>query len=140
MKACAIVRAVLLLMSASTLALAQAPAGSADVERSKELFAEGRRLVDSGNCKDGVRKLEESLRFSESIGVRLSIAECAKGDPLAAWRQLKMAELLATKQADDRVTFARTRADALEPLLALVRVEVSPYERDLPGFEVRIDH
>jgi hypothetical protein len=140
MKVRSIARWVLLVMSASTLAYAQAPPARPEVERSKELFAEGRRLVDAGNCKDGVRKLEESLRYAESIGVRLSIAECAKNAPLEAWRQLKMAELLALKQGDDRAAFARAQADALEPRLALIRVEVSPGQRDLPGFEMRIDH
>jgi hypothetical protein len=139
MKARAVASWMLLLVSASSLSYAQGSPPSPDIERSKELFAEGRRFVDAGNCQDGVRKLEESLRYAESIGVRLTIAECAKG-PLEAWRQLKMAELLASKNGDDRVAFARARADALEPQLAMIRIDPAGSERDLPGFEVRIDH
>jgi hypothetical protein len=51
-----------------------------------------------------------------------------------------MAELLATKKGDERATFARTEAAALEQRLALIRVEVPPSVRDLKDFELRVDH
>src|SRR5262249_36785877 len=134
-----VVRWVLLPLLASGAAHAQAVPTDADIERAKELFAEARRLVNSGNCGDAVRKLEESLRFNESIGVRLSLAECARDRPLEAWRQLKMAEFLAAKKGDDRVTFARMQAAALEPRLALIRFELAPSVGDLADFEMHID-
>jgi hypothetical protein len=127
-------------MLATTTARAQSTPSSADVERSKELFAAGRRLVDAGNCEEGVRKLQESLRYNESIGVRLSLAECAKDRPLDAWRQLKMAEHLAAKKGDARAAYASSQAALLEPSLALIRVELAPSLGDLAGFELHIDH
>jgi hypothetical protein len=133
-------RGVLVSVFASGVAHAQGAPSDADVERSKELFTEGRRLVDAGRCSEALPKLEESLRYNESVGVRLSLAECAKDTPLEAWRHLKLAELLATSKGDERAAFARSQLAAVEPRIALIRLELAAVARSLEGLEITVDH
>lgn len=105
------------------------PRVPSDVQRSITLFDQGRRLLENGNCKDAIPKLEESLRYNESVGARFSLASC-RVDPLVAWREYKAAEALALRKNDERAKGARSAAAALEPKLALVRAAA---ERDGDG-------
>jgi hypothetical protein len=125
------------------VAFAQAPPADApvaapkEVQRSMELFEEGRRLVQGGNCDAAIPKFLESVRFYESIGARLSAAECyATKTPLAAWQQYKQAQLFAARREDERAKFASDGAAALEPRLALFRVAMPSA---LQLVEIRVD-
>jgi hypothetical protein len=107
-------------------ASAEAQTPAEDERRSIVLFDEARRLVAAQNCPAAVPKLNESLRLHPSIGAHLSLAQCeAIDDPASGWRELKVAERLATEKGDDRAAYAREKAAALEPRLALVHVETS---------------
>jgi hypothetical protein len=121
----------------ATRASAQTPENE---PKAVALFEEGRKFVESGNCPAAIPKLMESLSYQSSIGARLSLAECyEKTDPLAAWRENKEAERLAASRGDDRETYARTKAAALLPWLALVRIELAGSHVDVPGLVVRVD-
>jgi hypothetical protein len=102
-------------------------------------FKEARALIDRGDCKGAILKLDESLSYEASIGAHLSRAECSPDDPLVAWQHLKEAEVLAFAKNDHRSVIARDRAAALEPQLALVRIEMPASTLASPGLEVRID-
>jgi serine/threonine-protein kinase len=123
--------------------VALAPLARADAPPEQQLsiaaFEEGRRLLEAGDCAHAIPKLKESIGHYPSIGARLSLAECYEtAEPLAAWRQLKEAELLAFTRQDDRGAVARARAASLEPRLAMLRIELAS-AWDEAHTQVRID-
>jgi hypothetical protein len=126
------------LAAALTCSVAHAEPSAADVERSKELFASGRKLVESGRCDVGAPILEESLRLNESIGARVTLAQCARR-PIEAWTHLKMAELVAVKNGDPRIATVHDRLAALEQQVALVQIDLGQTARNVPGLELRVD-
>jgi hypothetical protein len=133
---------LLLGVSGVVLVIATRASGQAPDAEAKAiaLFEEGRKFVESGDCAAAVPKLTESIKHQPSIGSRLSLAECyEKADPLAAWRENKLAERLGLKKGDDRATYARSKAAALEPRLALLRVVIPASRIDLPGLAVSVD-
>src|SRR5579864_6285241 len=66
-------------------------------------FGAARVLLDAGNCRDGLPKLEESLAYEPSVGAYLSMADCYEQvDLLATWKQLKAAQALASEKKDSR--------------------------------------
>lgn len=114
-----------------------APGEAAGTQESIALFEEGRRLVEAGDCAAAIPKLMDSLRYHASIGALLNLGDCsAPTSAAAAWRYYTRAELLAARNADDRAAFARGKAAALEPRVALVHVAL-PAGLDVP--ELRID-
>lgn len=103
-------------------------------------FKQARRLIEAGDCAQGVPHLEESLAYEPSIGARLSLAECVeKTDPLRAWRSLADASLLAYANHDDRNTLIDRRLADVEHALPLVHVGLSATDIERPGLEVILD-
>jgi hypothetical protein len=108
-----------------------------DHDTAVALFEEGRRLVHDGRCPDAIEKFKASISREATVGARLSVAQCYEAtSPLQAWRELKEAELLAASKGDDRATVARSRATALEPKLATIRIAIPTATL---GLEVRLD-
>jgi hypothetical protein len=123
-------------------AVAFAVSGSAHAQEPAErqaerVFTEGRELVRAGKCNEAIPKFLESLRLHESVGAHLSVAQCLEtNDPAGAWRQFREAERLAQRTEDQRASFARAHAAALESRLALVRIQVQGESAEA---QVRID-
>jgi hypothetical protein len=111
-----------------------------EVQRSIALFEQGRRRIDAHDCPGAIPLFLESVRLHESVGARISLAECyQKTEPLLAWRSLKKAEDVAERATDNRAAYARERARELEARLAMVELRITKTTRMLPGFELRID-
>jgi hypothetical protein len=110
------------------------------VERARALFNDARALLEAGNCPEAMAKLHESLRYNESVGARLALAECLKHErPLEAWRELKRAEVQAIRANDPRATYAREHAAALEAQVALVRLRVPAVDLASEALRVHFD-
>jgi hypothetical protein len=115
-------------------------AQESDHEKAVATFEDARKMIDAGNCDAGVARLKESLAFEPSVGARFSLADCyEKTDLLAAWRQLKDAEMLAYMNHDERMTSARDRALGLEKRLPTIHVTVPRPLLEQAGLEVRLD-
>ena len=108
-------------------------------ERAATTFVEARKLIESGTCDAAVPKLRESLSYESSIGARLSIVDCLEAhDPMAAWRLLKEAAVLALLNHDDRMSVIEQRAAVLQSHLATITFKL-PLAAEQPGFELRVD-
>lgn len=118
--------------------LCAAGAASADPE-GKRLFDEGRTLLDQGRTAEACRKFAQSLEHERAGGTMLNLADCAEraGQLTRAWALYDEAarEYERTNKAAS-MKFARERATALEPRLAVVVVRVA--EPDIEGLVVRI--
>ena len=128
---------VLLVLGAMSVATA---ARADDHARALELFAEGQALAAHGRCVEAIPKLVETLAIEPSIGALLNLGACHEktGTPDLAWKRFREAERLARDRGDDRVGFARARAEALEPLLPKLVVDV-PAQSRADGLRVRVD-
>src|SRR5579859_3020785 len=112
------------------VALADAP----NHDKASAAFEEARHLIDAGDCRSAIAKLNESLAYEASVGARLSLADCYEPtDPLEAWTQVRSAELLAFTRHDDRVEVAHDRATALAAKLPAVHLVIPGDAADTPG-------
>jgi hypothetical protein len=95
-------------------------------DRARELFLEGREEVQRGDVEAGCRKLFESHELApEAVGPMLNVADCDEraGRLATAWRRFRRAAELAPPD-DHRRQFAAKRAEALEPRVPRVRLEL----------------
>jgi hypothetical protein len=115
-----------------------AGAASADPE-GKRLFTEGRKLLEAGRTAEACRKFAQSLEHERAGGTMLNLADCAEraGQLTRAWALYDEAarEYERTNKGAS-MKFARERATALEPRLAVVVVRIA--EPDIEGLVVRI--
>jgi hypothetical protein len=122
--------------------LVAAPAhaeGSGDPAAARALFAEGRKLVQTGHAAEACPKFEESLRLDFGIGTQFNLADCWErtGRTASAWALfLDVAAAARAAGQGEREEVARDRAKALEPKLSRLVVRV---ERPAPGLEVQRD-
>jgi hypothetical protein len=108
-------------------------------DKAATAFLDARKLIEQGNCDAAVPKLRESLSYESSIGARLSIVDCLEPhDPLASWRMLKEASVLALMNHDDRLSVIEQRAALLQTHLATITFKL-PLASEQPGFELRVD-
>jgi tetratricopeptide (TPR) repeat protein len=110
--------------------------------RAVELFREGRALMSEGKYGAACAKLEESLRRQRGIGTLYNTADCYEklGHTAKAWRHFRDAASEATSAGQaDRAAAAQERADALEPTLMKLSIEVSAGARAIAGFELSRD-
>ncbi|HTV25489.1 MAG TPA: hypothetical protein VMG12_42630 [Polyangiaceae bacterium] len=105
---------------------------SADVERSAELFREGRELLAQGSLEEACRRFDASLELRRSPGTLLNIGYCRAhaGDLLAALAAYQSAIELARQQPDrDKAELwsaaAQKEIDALLTRVAALSVRVS---------------
>jgi hypothetical protein len=111
-----------------------------NVASANNLFREARKLVDEGNYRQACPKFEESLRLNVGIGTQFNLADCWEHvGRLASARSLFLgvaASAHAVGQAE-REQVARARADALEPRLQRLLIQVQATD---PQLVVRRNH
>ncbi|HEY8076878.1 MAG TPA: hypothetical protein VIF62_22280 [Labilithrix sp.] len=118
-------------------ALADAPSDPAGAQT---LFYEARNLMKQGKFAEACPKLAESLRLDEGMGTRFNLADCEEhvGHIATAWAGfLEVAGKARAAKQPDREKIARQRAQALEPRLPKLVIDVEP---NAPaGLEVKRD-
>jgi hypothetical protein len=91
------------------------------------LFRDARLLMDKGRFEQACPKLEESLRLDHGMGTQFNLAHCWEqlGRTASAWGLfLDVAAAASAAGQPKRESAARARADALEPKLARVLIQV----------------
>jgi hypothetical protein len=91
------------------------------------LFKEGKTLMNEGRWAEACVKLSESQRLDPGGGTLLNLALCheMEGKIATAWAEFNEALEIAQRQGrDDRVGFARSHIEKLEPKLPYVIVIV----------------
>jgi hypothetical protein len=139
----AVLPALLVLILAGRAHAQDAAAGPspADLARSEGLFKEASVLLDSGHVAEACPKFAESQRLAPGTGVTLYLADCYEriGRTASAWREFRRAEQMASAKKDNsRANIAKTRANALEPQLSMLTIEV-PAKVRVPGIKVTND-
>jgi serine/threonine-protein kinase len=135
----AFVRAVSLgLLTLATLCISTGAGAQTDKAAAEALFREGMRLAKAGNYSEACPKLEESQRVEPSLGVQYYLADCFEriGRSASAWANfVEVANKAHVAGEAAKEQTAREHADALEPKLARLRVELENGE--LPGLSVQ---
>jgi hypothetical protein len=110
-----------------------------DKAQAQILFDEGRDQLKAGKTAEACAAFAESQRLDPAIGTQLNLANCYEklGKTASAWANYRDVETLARRAGQDvREKLARERAEALEPLLSKLRVEV---KAPVPGLVVSRD-
>jgi hypothetical protein len=133
-------------IAAAALACVLLAAPLARADETKEqaadrLFREATKLEDSGNYEAACPRLEQSNATDPAIGTQFNLADCYEhlgqtGRALKLFRSVQALAKAAGKQ--QREVSARERADALEPRVPKLHIEVAP-GADAPGLEIRAD-
>ena len=112
-------------LAAPAAALAQS---KDDVARADALFNAAKALTDSGQFADACAKFAESKRLAPGLGVTMYLADCYEhiGRTASAWTEFRAAEGLARARNDKRADVARQHAQALEPKLDRLTIDVAP--------------
>jgi hypothetical protein len=113
----------------TTLAPRAAKAQSKDdVARADALFNAAKALTDAGQYADACAKYAESKRLAPGLGVSMYLADCYEhiGRTASAWTEFRAAEGLARARNDKRADVARKHAQALEPKLERLTIEIAP--------------
>jgi hypothetical protein len=100
---------------------------SDNVLKAQALFAEGRKLVQSGNYQQACGKFEQSLRFNVGIGTQFNLADCWEHVGRIASARAVFLGAAATAHAagqNEREQVAKARADGLEPRLLRLVIDV----------------
>jgi len=120
-------------MGAIGIAAVMAPATARaqskdDVARADALFNAAKALTDAGQFSDACAKFAESKRLAPGLGVSMYLADCYEhiGRTASAWTEFRAAEGLARARNDKRADVARQHAQALEPKLDRLTIEVAP--------------
>ena len=137
--------ATMALVASASMASAQTPSALAppaegaatatrprDLVLAESLFREGRALMASKQYPEACPKLEESYSADPGVGTLILLAGCheAVGRTATAWAEFRMAASLSKKDGRaNREQLATRRAEALEPNLAYVVVQVRPGAR-----------
>ncbi len=118
-----------IVFAATSLAAGSAYAQSPeDTARADALFNEGKALLKDGNDADACARFAASKQLDPAVGVTLYLADCFQriGRTASAWTEFRSAETLARDRRDKRADLARRRAQALEPALERITIEVAP--------------
>jgi hypothetical protein len=99
-----------------------------DVVNADALFNAAKALLDAGQITDACAKFAESKRLAPGLGVTLYLADCYEriGRTASAWTEFRAAEGLARERSDRRAEVARARAEALEPKLERLTIDIAP--------------
>jgi len=122
------------------LAAAAAHAEPDDAARAKALFDEGRALAKAGRFGDACERFDTSFALDAQTGTEVNLADCLEhvGQLLRAWQRFDAAAAASLVAGNTtRAKFARDRADAIEPRLAMVILHVA--EPTLAGLSLSID-
>jgi len=102
--------------------------GASDKAAADALFAEGRKLMESGSYAAACEKLRASQRIDPAVGTALSLADCFEksGRTASAWAELRDAAAQAQAAGlADRAELARRRAAVLEERLCRLTIKSS---------------
>ena len=101
---------------------------AADPAAGEALFREGRRLFDQGKIAEACAKFADSQALDASSGTLLNLADCheEQGKTATAWAEfLAAAELAQMQRKRQHESEAVRRANALEPKLSYLTIEVA---------------
>lgn len=133
---CAGLVAVLLSLGPQWSATAQQnPAAKAAAEA---LFDQGLQLMREGQYPEACKQLESSQSLDPAIGTMLYLAECyeKQGRIASAWALFREASSAARQAGQqERAEIGKSRADALEPQLSMLLIEV-PEAHVVPSMTV----
>lgn len=118
----------------------QARAQSAtDSATAESLFNEALTLLENEKPEEACPKLEASQRLDPGVGTLLYLADCYQqlGRTASAWATFREAAYMAKDRKDEREPIAVESADALEPQLSYLTLEV-PVPLD-PSLEIKRD-
>jgi hypothetical protein len=108
----------------------------------ESLFREGRKLLELRHFDEACPKFKESANLDPSSGVELALGLCYEGQGkiASAWGAYITAASLARRDGrHDREQAANKHAQALEPRLPHVSIEVAPETAALQGLVVKQD-
>jgi hypothetical protein len=117
-----------LLVSTLYLSSAQPAWAKSSSAAARVLFRAARALMDKGRFAQACPKLEESLRLDDGMGTQFNLAHCWEqiGRTASAWGMfLDVAAAASAAQQRKREVAARARADALEPKLTRILIQVA---------------
>ena len=126
------------LASLAMLVLLSRVAVAGDAALAQELFERGRELMKEGDFAAACEKFEASFETEPSGGTALNLGRCyEKQNKLAsAWAEYERAGSMLRAAGDtERAGFADGLAEALEPKLSRLTIEVAP----TPGVTVTLD-
>src|SRR5580658_1768873 len=108
----------------------------------ESLFREGQQLLELRRFDEACPKFKESANLDPSSGVELALGLCyeGQGKTASAWGAYVTAASLARRDnRHDREQAANKHAEALEPKLAHITIEVAPETAALAGLQVKQD-
>jgi len=111
-----------------------APAKTQNQIKAGELFSEARKLVEVGEYKLACQKFEQSASLNLGIGVQFNLADCWEHIGRTSSAQALFQGVAATARAagqTERAQVAQARADALEPRLVRMLIDVKATDREL---------
>jgi len=124
----------------STEAAQPAPAKTENQIKASELFNEARKLAQAGDYKQACPKFEQSASLNLGIGVQFNLADCWEHIGRTASAQALFQGVAASARAagqPDRAQVAQARAEALEPRLVRLLIDVKSTDQ---GLVVRKNH
>ena len=130
-----VVRLFAVVLLASVAAHAQS---ASDKAAAAALFEDGRKLMGDKKIAEACTKFEASEKLDPAPGTLLNLADCTErlGKTATAWVRFRDAAALAKTSGDARrERAARERANALEPKLVRILVDV-PQASDVSGLAV----
>lgn len=120
--------AISLSLALSTCAAAAGPSRQ-DVAKADKLFKEAKTLMAAGKLTEACPKLEESQSLDPAPGTKYQLAVCYEGTgkPATALAYYtEIAELAKAGGYKDKEKVAREKAQALEPRVPRIVIEISP--------------
>ncbi|HWO10101.1 MAG TPA: hypothetical protein VNN80_11495 [Polyangiaceae bacterium] len=106
------------------------------------LFREAREQLKRGELKRACQNFVESQRLEPATGTLLAVANCneRQGKLATAWDQFSDVIWRAQQEnRQDRATLAQERADALEPRLSVLTLDVPAALNAIAGLTVTLD-
>jgi len=131
----------LLLLTAIVLSASAAGAQS-NAAMAESLFRDGKKLLEERRFDEACPKFKESSRLDPSSGVELALGLCyeGQGKTASAWGAYVTAASLARRDGrHDRELAATKHAEALEPKLFHVTIQVAPETVAVAGLSVKQD-
>lgn len=109
----------------------QAYAG--DVAAASQLFDEAKLLLEAGQLEAACAKFEASYDSDPQLGALMNLADCLERDGRLASSFGRWGDAidLASRKGDDRVDYARSRREAIAPLLSFITLNVIGEGADL---------